>query len=201
VSDHLHYDLMRASTTTSPAATPRRRLSAEVRREQILRAAISEFAIKGLYGTSTESIAQRAGISQPYLFRLYGTKLELYLACVALCFERTREVFRDAAQSVEGQGSEATMAAMGAAYVEMLADRELLLAQLQAYAACADDAVRAVVRRHYEELYDEVAALSGAPAEDVRSFFAHGMLLNTSPSIDLPELGDPEKWSRRICSP
>jgi AcrR family transcriptional regulator len=183
------------------AATPRRRLSAEVRREQILRAAISEFAIKGLYGTSTESIAQRAGISQPYLFRLYGTKLELYLACVALCFERTGEVFREAAQSVEGQGSEATMAAMGAAYVEMLADRELLLAQLQAYAACADDRVRAVVRRHYEELYDDVAALSGASAEDVRSFFAHGMLLNIAAAIDLPELGDPEKWPRTACSP
>jgi AcrR family transcriptional regulator len=189
-----------ASASAAIPAAPRRRLSAEVRREQLLRAAISEFAIKGLYGTSTESIARRAGISQPYLFRLYRTKLDLYLACVRLCFERTRDAFREAARTVEGQGSEATMAAMGAAYVEMLADRELLLAQLQAYAACADDAVRAVVREHYEDLYGEVAALSGAADEDVRSFFAHGMLLNIAAAIDLPELGDPEKWSRRVCS-
>src|SRR3954453_12202039 len=106
------------------------RQTAEERRESVLRAALPEFAAGGLSGTSTEVIARRAGISQPYLFRLYSTKKALFLATVDLCFARVRTCFEQAAEGREGQDA---LAAMGAAYGNLLADRDLLLAQMHAY--------------------------------------------------------------------
>src|SRR5204863_476321 len=58
------------------------RKTADQRREEILVAAFDEFAEHGLHGTSTDVIARKAGVSQPYVFRLFGTKKELYLESV-----------------------------------------------------------------------------------------------------------------------
>src|SRR5947207_103124 len=128
----------------SPTAT---RLSAAERRDAILDAAQIEFAERGWAGTSTEDIARRAGISQPYLFRLYGTKKELFLACVRRGFRRTLETFQRAAV---GKGPDEIFEAMGGAYVDLLRnDPNLLLGQLQSYAACHDPEVREVVREAY----------------------------------------------------
>ena len=171
-------------------------MSTDARREEILNTAVSDFALGGLHGTSTEAIAERAGISQPYLFRLFGTKKELFLACIGRCFDRPEGTFRAAAEADE---SGAPLEAMGTAYIELLADRELLLSQMQTYAACGDDEIRAVVRRRWGELYRTVERLSGAPADEVRAFFATGMLLNVAAAIDLPEIAGPKgaAWARR----
>src|SRR5438132_2987580 len=110
------------------------RQSAEVRREAVLDAAQIEFASRGLHGASTDEIARRAGISQPYVFRLFGTKKELYMAVVARCFRQTLETFQRAA---EGKRGEEALHAIGEAYGELLvSDRVYLRAQMQAYAAC-----------------------------------------------------------------
>src|ERR1044071_6607275 len=98
----------------SPTAT---RLSAAERRDAVLDAAAIEFAERGLDGTSTEDIARRAGISQPYLFRLFGTKKELFKASVARCFRETLETFQRAAEGKRGQEA---LDAMGNAYMELL---------------------------------------------------------------------------------
>ena len=178
-------------------ADVRTRMTAAERREEILEAAVSDFALGGLHGTSTEAIARRAGISQPYLFRLFGTKKELFIACIERCFDRTEGAFRAAAEAEEPG---APLDAMGKAYVELLADRELLLSQMQTYAACGDDEIRAVVRRRWGELYRTVERLSGAPADEVRAFFANGMLLNVAAAMDLPEIAGPKgaAWARRV---
>ena len=63
-------------------STTSQRQTAEERREAVLAAATREFAEKGLHGASTDTIARAAGISQPYLFRLFGSKKGLYLATV-----------------------------------------------------------------------------------------------------------------------
>ena len=121
------------------SATAPRHTAAE-RRESILDAALIEFAQRGLEGTSTENIAKRAGISQPYLFRLFGTKKELFKATISRCFRETLEVFQRAA---EGKRGEEALKAMGDAYVEnLLSDRTRLRAQMQAYAACAPERLR-----------------------------------------------------------
>src|SRR5882762_10491980 len=120
------------------------RKSKEERREDILDAAIAEFAQKGLHGASTEEIARLAGISQPYVFRLFGTKKELYIAGVARCFRQTLELMQRAA---EGKRGDEALQAIGEAYRELLtSDRLYLRAQMQAYAASEDPDVAAVAR-------------------------------------------------------
>src|ERR671924_757015 len=97
------------------------RKSAEERRESVLDAAFEDFAERGLHGASTEAIAAAAGISQPYVFRLFGTKKELFKAVVSRCFRQTLETFQRAA---EGKRGEEALGAMGTAYVEeLLPDR------------------------------------------------------------------------------
>jgi AcrR family transcriptional regulator len=171
---------------------PTERMSAEERREMLVEAAIVEFAHTGLHGTSTETIAIRAGISHPYLFRLFGTKKKLFLACMKRCVERLRETFTAAAEAAEGGDR---LKAMGEAYAELLADRTMLLMQLQMYAACDDAEVRRNASRGYADLWQLVQRLSGANDGDVRAFFANGMLLNVAAAMDLPEIVEDPKWT------
>jgi AcrR family transcriptional regulator len=169
----------------------RTRSTAPQRRTELLAAALSEFAHGGLHGTSTEAIAKRAGISHAYLFRLFGTKKQLFIACAHLCTERIRETF---AQAAVGDTPAERLASMGRAYREMLADRELLQSQMQLYAACSDPDIREVAREGFRRLVGEVERLSGASGPQVQSFFAMGMLLNVAASMDYPELGDSHSW-------
>lgn len=181
----------------SPVASERAaavtRLSAEERRAQLLEVAAGEFAISGFHGTSTEAIARSAGISHAYLFRLFPTKKDLFLAIAQRCFERTRDTFCEAAAATPAR--EERLHAIGHAYVELLADRKLLLLQMQLYAACSDPDVRAVVRRGFDELRRVVAELSGSSPEELYSFFATGMLLNVAAAMDTPDLGELKSWS------
>jgi AcrR family transcriptional regulator len=174
-------------------ATTTPRQTAEQRRESILEAAMIEFGLKGLHGTSTDDIARRAGISQPYLFRLFRTKQELFLATVDRCFAATEQTFRDAAA---GDGAEERLRSMGRAYCEMLADRPKLMMQMQAYVSCDDDVVRETVRRGYEHLYREVSHLSGAGPEAVRDWFCVGMFLNVMAAMDAPSVKG--TWAREL---
>src|SRR6058998_722600 len=112
------------------------RKSAEERREQILEAALAEFAARGLVGGSTEAIARAVGISQPYVFRLFGTKKQLFMATIERCLRGTLEMFHTASA---GLGGEEALHAIGEAYRERLAvDPTYLHAQMQSYAASDD---------------------------------------------------------------
>jgi AcrR family transcriptional regulator len=173
------------------AATARK--TAGQRREEILVVALEEFGEHGLRGTSTDTIADKAGVSQPYLFRLFGTKKELYLESVRRCLRQTLDVFQEAAA---GKSGEDALKAIGAAYGVLLRDRIRLQAQMQAYAACGDEDVREVVRAGYGELVQFVERVSGAEPERVRDFFAFGMLLNVFASMDLLDRKAP--WSKKL---
>ena len=177
--------------------TIKTRSTAEERREQILDAARYEFAERGLHGTSTEDIARRAGISQPYVFRLFGTKKALFTAVVNRCFRQTQELFARAADGKRGQEA---LEAMGNAYVERLnSDRTELLAQMQAYAACDDPDIREVVRNGYGDLFSYVERVAGdLPAGAVSQFFATGMLLNVIASMGFGKSEPGEDWVARL---
>jgi AcrR family transcriptional regulator len=181
-------------TTASP------RQSAAERRESVLDAAFAEFAEHGLHGASTERIAKRAGISQPYVFRLFGTKRELFAAAVSRCFRETLDLFQRAAEGLRG---EEALEAMGQAYMnEMLSDRTRLRAQMQAYSACDDEAICEVVRAGFGDLVAYVERVSGAPPEEIARFFATGMLLNVIAMMGLTEVDEP--WVTRLidgCTP
>lgn len=170
------------------------RKSAEERREQILEAALVEFAARGFEGGSTEAIAKAVGISQPYVFRLFHTKKELFMATIERCMRGTLEMFHTAAAGLKG---EEALHAIGEAYSERLAsDPTYLHSQMQAYAASDDPQIREVVRKGYGELVEYVERVSGEPPERVSRFFAKGMLLNVMASLDL--LGAEEGWAQRL---
>src|SRR5258705_1287660 len=178
--------------------TPRR--SAADRRDAVLEAALIEFAEGGYVGTSTEDIARRAGISQPYLFRLFGTKKELYIASVSRCFRDTLVLFQRAAEGLRG---EEALHAIGAAYMEQLeTDRVWLRAQMQGYAASEDPDIRRVVREGFGDLVAYARRVSGADWPAVWQFFASGMLLNVLSSMQVTE--NPEPWMSELlagCGP
>jgi AcrR family transcriptional regulator len=159
------------------------RQTAEARREAVLEAARVEFARHGLHGASTDAIARRAGISQPYLFRLFGSKKELFLAVIEMCFAQTLELFRTAASGTSGKDA---LTAIGAAYGDMIQnDRTMLQGQLQSYAASVEDEeVREVTARGYGRLVDYVETVSGADRRTIATFFATGMLVNVLAAID-----------------
>ena len=165
-------------------------MSAGERRELVLEAAIAEFAARGLAGTSTEDVARAAGISQPYLFRLFPTKKALFLALVERCFQRVADAFAAAAGDKTG---EQALEAMGDEYERLLEDRALLLLQMQAYAACEDPEIRAATRAGYKRLWGLVERVSGLPFDQVVSFFAMGMLINVAAAMDLPAVD--ERWT------
>jgi len=170
------------------------RRSADQRRDEILEAAQLEFAERGL-GASTEEIARRAGISQPYVFRLFGTKKDLLIAVVARCLRETLEVFQRAA---EGKRGEEALKAMGEAYRDLLADRTRLRAQMQAYAACDDPDIRDAVRAGFGDIATYVERVSGADAATVSRWFSKGMLLNVIAAMDLLSLDEP--WAARLVN-
>ena len=176
------------------------RQTAEVRREAVLEAAAAEFARRGLHGASTDAIAKAAGISQPYLFRLFGTKKELYLATVDRKMEELYQVFERASRGKKGQDA---LDAMGEAYQGLIEDRERLQLMLQCFAGAADDPdVRENLRRIWRDLVELVERASGAPPEVVSGFFAKGMLLNVISAMGLFE--DPTPWGDRLvegCRP
>jgi AcrR family transcriptional regulator len=175
-----------------PVSTTRK--SATERRDEILEAALLEFAVHGLDGGSTEAIAKAVGISQPYVFRLFGTKKQLFMATVERCLRGTLEMFHTASAGLKG---EEALHAIGEAYWDRLANDPVYLhAQMQSYAACDDGDIREVVRRGFGELVDYAQRVSGLPSERIAHFFAKGMLLNVMASMDL--LGAPEGWAERL---
>jgi AcrR family transcriptional regulator len=165
-------------------------MSAAERRESVLEAAVPEFALHGLAGTSTEDVARRAGISQPYLFRLFPTKKALFLALVERCYLRIEEAFAAAAGDKTGDWA---LEAMGDAYERLLDDRTLLLLQMHAYAACEDPEIRAATRAGYKRLWTLVERVSGLPFDRIVQFFAMGMLMNVAAAMDLPAVD--ERWT------
>jgi AcrR family transcriptional regulator len=174
------------------------RSSKEERRREIVEAAVREFSIGGLHGTPVEAIAKQVGVSQPYLFQLFGTKKDLFIAAVRRGFERTVAVFRTAAaEAGEDAGPVEILTEMGVAYHRLLDDRSLLLMQMQAYAACADEEIRDVVRDEMLRLVHFVQSASGAPEAAIREWLAYGMLMNVVAAMDLTEVD--ADWARMMC--
>ena len=179
--------------TTSP------RKSAAERREEILTVALEQFAVGGYRGTSTEAIARAAGISQPYLFRLFHTKKELFLACCDRADAKVRTVFRRAAA---GAPPGERLGLMGRAYVqELMPDRHAILMQMQGYVASSDPDIQAHVRRAFGETVAEVAALSEADPQAVWTFFSKGMLLNITAALDLEAIAGEDEWAALWAKP
>jgi AcrR family transcriptional regulator len=178
------------SNRRRPAGTPSHRLSADERRADVVEAAVKAFAAGGLHGTSTEDVARLAGVSQPYLFRLFGTKKDLFLAAVDRSFSRIEAMFEDAAAHPVSDSPyelNGVLASIARRYAALLADHSLLRMQLHAFAASDDPEIRDVVRQRFSGLITLVAERSGVPASELREFFAAGMLMNVAAAMQLDD--------------
>jgi AcrR family transcriptional regulator len=165
-------------------------MSAEERRESVVRAAIAEFARNGYHGTSTEAIAKRVGVSQPYLFRLFPGKKAIFLAAAERCLEDMRRLFQEAAADLQGEDA---LHAMAEAYTRLIAEEpERLQMQLQTYVtvaaaeAAGDHEFGEMVRRGWMELWDTVHLPLGADVGETTTFLAYGMLVNTLAAMGFP---------------
>jgi AcrR family transcriptional regulator len=168
--------------------------TAEERREAVLRAAEEVFVERGIHGTPTTAVAKAAGISHAYLFRLFPTKSDLVVALGERCHGRILEAFAAAAAGAHERGDE-VIPAMGEAYGEIARDQSLLLLQLQLQAAGPSmPEVQACNREGFKRLVDLVRRESGAPDEDVKNFFAHGMLINVVGAMGAAALD--EDWAK-----
>lgn len=179
----------------------RRRVPAAQRREELIAAAVHEFAHGGLHGTPVERIARRVGVAQPYVFSLFSNKRELFLAALELSFQRVADMFERAAGDYREGRAEAdcvdALDAMGRAYKNLLlSDRDYLMLQHQSYAACDDDAVRTCVRHRYAQLVALAGELSGAEQERLDDFFRHGMALNVAAALGVEDLSAGCAWVR-----
>jgi AcrR family transcriptional regulator len=188
--------------TASTQKSSRQRVPASERRDALIEAAIPEFAAGGLHGTPVDRIARRVGVAQPYVFSLFGSKRDLFLAAVDRCFLRVGELMTrgaeefDPAIAIEGA---TVFKAMGNAYTLALAqERELLMLQMQAYAACEDPVIRDHVRRGYARLVQHAAQLAGdtATQEDLDEFFRYGMWLNVAAAMGVEDLSAGCAWIR-----
>src|SRR6202789_2508128 len=159
------------------------RQTADERRVAVLSAAVTEFAKSGYAGTSTDAIAVRAGISQPYLFRLFGTKKDLFIATHELVGNR---IVTELTKAIEGLEGDEAMHAMGMAYLELLQDPEMLQVQMHGYAAATGDPeIAAACRKTFEVLWHLVKDKLGLDQEMIQDFFANGMVISVMSPIDL----------------
>jgi AcrR family transcriptional regulator len=168
----------------------RTRLTAAERQEQIVEAALKAFAQGGYAGTSTDEVARLSGVSQPYVIRIFGSKQKLFLATVRHAGRRIEAKWRAAAER------EPTLASLGNAYDDLLADRDLLVVLLHGFAASHDPTVGDAVRSCFGGLFETVRELTGASAEEARDFFAMGMLITVLGAMRAlgPDAVPPQPW-------
>ena len=190
----------------SAEPAPRTRVPAAERRAELIAAAVHEFAHGGLHGTPVERIARRVGVAQPYVFSLFPSKLELFLAALERSFQRVADTFNHAAAEYRAGRGPAdcgdALEAMGHAYKELLvSDRDYLMLQHQSYAACDDDIVRARVRHRYAVLVGLAQELSGADDERIDDFFRHGMALHVAAALGVEDLSSTCPWVRSELAP
>jgi AcrR family transcriptional regulator len=149
--------------------TARRRLAPEVRRRQVLDAAIAVFSEEGLHGASMDAIAARAGVSKPSVYAHGGTKDELFAACLAREAERLLTAMTAAVGAGEGSDDAEgrLFRALRAFFHAVTTHRQgwtVLYRQASTgeFAGQVDAARRGIVRRAAELLSDELGGSTEA---------------------------------------
>ncbi len=167
------------------------RMNAEERRELVLAAATRAFARSGYAGTSTDAVAREAGVSQPYVVRLFGTKLELFLEVFERAVGRIQAAFEAVLDAAPfDPGSEDDKARMGLAYTELLQDHDLLQVMMHGFSSGDVPEIAAAARRCMGGVFATIQR-TGWDDEQARDFVAYGMLLNVMISMRAPEHLEP----------
>ncbi|GGI46774.1 TetR family transcriptional regulator [Agromyces flavus] len=154
---------------------PASRMKAADRREQILQAATAVFGAKTYVGTTTDEVARAAGVSQPYVVRLFGTKEKLFIEVIDRAYDRLLEEFRAALPGdAEGRAER-----MGRAYTGLLSERGMLPVIANSTALGGEHQIGRVARAGFSRIWRFIREEAGFSQEETRSFMATGMLINT----------------------
>jgi len=188
---------MAADTKT----VPRKRVPAAERRDALIEAAVHHFAHGGLHGTKVSAIAADVGVAQPYVFSLFPTKRDLFLAAVGRCFEKIGAFFEAVGREYDHKGpaepDDDKLKTIGHAYMGAIADNpHVLLLQLQAYAACGDDKeIQTFVRHEYAKLVELIREVSGIEdQEELDGFFQAGMWCNVAAALGVEDFSVCSGW-------
>ena len=176
------------SSVTLPRPEPVPRMRVEDRKELVLTAATAVFGEHGYVGTTTDAVAKAAGVSQPYVVRMFGTKEALFLAVL----ERALGRLLDAFEAAVDDGGDDLHGRIGAAYGELLSDRGLLLSLMHAFVLGSDPAIGSAARRGFLKVYALLRHRAGFSPAEARDFLAHGMLLNTLVGIRMAADDSPD---------
>ncbi|HEY0249772.1 MAG TPA: TetR/AcrR family transcriptional regulator [Gryllotalpicola sp.] len=164
------------------------RIPAAQRRELILEAAGRVFGERGYAGTTTDQIAQAAGISQPYVVRMFGSKERLFVEVLDRAERRLRELFSSALVDADAQelSGAPRRAYLGRAYIDLVEESGILLPLMQAFLLGHDPAIGPRARAGFLAIFRALRDEAGFGAEEARDFLAQGMLLNTLLALQMP---------------
>jgi AcrR family transcriptional regulator len=176
---------------------PKRR-TAEERREEVIQAAIVEFATDGYFGGSTERIAHVAGISQPYVQRLFGTKKTLFLASLERVSDDIVLAWDRALKRNPGGTPAERLEAIGNIYQDFVRDVVQLRLVLQGASSAEDEEIRTCIQACMGRMFAWVREKTGASAQEVRDFFAYGMMLTVAASIRAMDVASGDEWARAM---
>jgi len=176
---------------TKEANTTRLKNEAAVsvnRREQILEAAVIVFAESGYYRATTAQVAERVGISQPYIFKVFKNKEELFVAALERAFERIVHAFKE----VEAPADQLLQEAIRVYERLMESHPSEIILQVQAL-GIRDEPIRQAMQwgmRQVTTLVQGKFAAAGMkhPEVEVSKFMANGMLCNIAMVLGMPEL-------------
>lgn len=165
------------------------RIPSGERREQILAAASLVFGERGYFGATTDQIAKAAGISQPYVVRMFGTKENLFVEVLGRSLDKLLVSFHSTIDEWKAAGSpdDTISRLLGTSYVNLIEDRGILLSLMQAFSMGHDPVIGKKARDGFIEIYRLLRDEAGFAPETVRTFLAEGMLLNTLLGLRLPE--------------
>ncbi len=161
------------------------RMKAEDRRELIIESATAVFGDYGYYGTTTDQIARAAGVSQPYVVRIFGTKEKLFVEVLGRALELLMRAFRRALATDDGQP---LARRLGTAYVGLLEHRGLLLSLMHAFVLGSDPVIGERARSGFLEVYEFLRHEAGMSADEAGLFLANGMLSNTMIGLRMTDM-------------
>lgn len=167
--------------------------TAERRRETVIASAITVFARTGYLGTPISDIAEHARISPAYVFKLFPAKVSLFVAALDRCFERIEKALAEGADNAPTQDPADVLYAMGGAYAELIADRDVLMMQVHAQSAADVPEIRIGMRRGLARVTTFATDRSGGTRAQVQRFMAFGQLCHLITTLGLDTVDD--AWS------
>ncbi|PPF43277.1 MULTISPECIES: TetR/AcrR family transcriptional regulator [unclassified Rathayibacter] len=176
--------------------SPSSRSTAEAQRERITAAALHVFARTGYAATPITEVAAEAGVSPAYVFRLFPGKLGVFVAAVDRCYEQVASTLAAAGEASPSSDPADRLEVMTVAYIDLIADRDLIMLQSQAQSACDVPEIREAVRRGISAVVRTVTVVSGADGPAVQRFVAYGQLCHLIVQTDLG--GVDSEWARIV---